>query len=81
MKDIFILNSIFVKEVIKISNKVANGEITAKERELKNQFLNKAIKEWEKIMDLFTEGYKAGSEELDKRIDKFEQLLKKEGLL
>jgi hypothetical protein len=81
MKDIFILNSIFVKEVIKISNKVANGEITAKERELKNQFLNKAIKEWEKIMDLFTEGYKAGSEELDKRIDKFEQLLKNEGLL
>ena len=81
MKDIFILNSIFVKEVIKISNKVANGEITAKERELKNQFLNKAIKEWEQIMDLFTEGYKAGSEELDKRIDKFEQLLKNEGLL
>jgi hypothetical protein len=81
MKNIFILNSIFVKEVIKISNKVANGEITAKERELKNQFLNKAIKEWEKIMDLFTEGYKAGSEELDKRIDKFEQLLKNEGLL
>ena len=81
MKDIFILNSIFVKEVIKISNKVANGEITDKERELKNQFLNKAIKEWEQIMDLFTEGYKAGSEELDKRIDKFEQLLKKEGLL
>ena len=47
----------------------------------KNQFLNKAIKEWEQIMDLFTEGYKAGSEELDKRIDKFEQLLKNEGLL
>ena len=81
MKDIFILNSIFVKEVIKISNKIAHGEITAKERELKNQFLNKAIKEWEQIMDLFTEGYKAGSEELDKRIDKFEQLLKNEDLL
>jgi len=81
MKDIFILNSIFVKEAINVSKKIAYGEITAKEGELKNKFLNKAIKEWETIIDLFMEGYKAGSGELDKRIDKFERLLKNEGLL
>jgi hypothetical protein len=81
MKDIFILNSVFVKEAINVSKKIAYGEITAKEGELKNKFLSEALKEWGIIIDLFMEGYKAGSKEFDKRIDKFEQLLKNEGLL
>jgi hypothetical protein len=81
MTDIFILNSIFVQEAINVSKKIAYGEITAKEGELKIKFLNKAIKEWETIIDLIMEGYKTGSEEFDKRIDNFEQLLKNEGLL
>ena len=45
MKDIFILNSIFVKDAINVSKKIACGEITAKEGELKIKFLNKAINE------------------------------------
>ena len=81
MKDIFILNRIFVKEFINISNKIAFGEMTAKEGELKNKFFNEASKIWEKVIDLFMEGYDAGSKDLNNKIGEFEQLLKNEGLL
>jgi hypothetical protein len=81
MKDIFILNSIFVKEMTNVNKKIAYGEMTNKEGESKNKFFNKAITIWEKVMDLFMEGYEAGSKELDKKLGEFEQLLKNEGLL
>ena len=71
-----------------VNKKIAYGEMTNKEGESKNKFFesinkffNKAIKIWEKVMDLFMEGYEAGSKELDKKLGEFEQLLKNEGLL